>query len=104
MPRSSWIAPSRETRNRDLSQLRQQSRCLEMILGGAALGEPVINGLQQFERWLSLALADPEAGEGERRLQLERLRFLPARHLDGLPVKLLGFDVGTAGLREQHVS
>lgn len=42
--------------------------------------------------------------QGQRRLQLERLRLLPLRNLDGLPVKILGFDVGTVGTCEQRMS
>src|SRR5262249_32536983 len=69
------------------------------VLGVESLGEPIVDRLQQTERFLAPALALPQPGETGRGAQLPRLRALLARVVERNEVEFLR-TFGVAFLQE----
>ena len=60
-------------------QLIEQHPGLLQIKRVETLGEPAVNGSEQFASWVRFALVAPEARETCGSAKLKRLRALPAR-------------------------
>jgi hypothetical protein len=66
-----------------LRQLPQERIRVLQVLLVEALGEPVVDGLEEVAGLGALALALPEAGVGRGGAEFEGLRLLGARDLEG---------------------
>jgi hypothetical protein len=73
--------------------------CFTQVRSLEALSKPAVDRSEQIARFGALALTDQQASKTERPTELEALRLLQTRRVDGRPK--LGFDLaGIGALRE----